>query len=287
MLARARSYASTTRQRSGSANEPVHVVVYRHDVRTIFIGDLHGCREEAEELLDACKATADDWVIFLGDLVDRGPDSAGCVDLAMRVEARQGRPACIEGNHEEKHLDYETVVARLGHEPTQMPNTHRATREQLRPEHYAYMRRLPLFLRVLEHGAVAVHAGCFPGRPIEEQTPRHLLHIQSIQPPVEKSVWPSRVPVGEESKWTFWTRLWDGPERVVFGHSVLDRPLITDRVVGIDGGACFGRELWAYVLPGGELVRVKGKQLHDAADAGRRGNPHLRPIKVHGEVGTF
>lgn len=249
--------------------------------RTIFIGDLHGCLDEAEELLDTCKATAQDWVILLGDLVDRGPNSAGCVDLAMRLEARQGRPACVRGNHEERHLDYEDIKARLGRLPHNMNAGHQATRDQLRPEHYDYMHRMPLFIRVPEHGAVAVHAGTYPGRTIEAQTERHLLHIQSICPPEEKSLWPSRVPKDDRAKWPFWSTLWDGPERVFFGHSVLNKPLVTDKVVGLDGGACFGKELWAYIAPDDRVVSVKGRATRKDDNRGRE------LILVHGTVGAY
>lgn len=249
--------------------------------RTILIGDLHGSLEEALELLNKCEATAQDWVIFLGDLIDRGPDSAGCVDLAMRLQARQGRPSCVMGNHEERHLDYEDIKARLGRLPHNMNAGHLKTRQQLRPEHYDYMRRMPTYIRLPEHNAVAVHAGVYPGRKIEEQTIRHLLHIQSICPPEEKSLWPSKVPANARDKWRFWTNLWDGHERIFFGHSVLDKPLVTDKVVGLDGGACFGRELWAFVLPDQTLVSVKGRARRRDDDRGRD------LIKIHGDVGAF
>ena len=65
--------------------------------RTIVIGDLHGCQDEALELLDSLAVTVNDRVIFAGDLVDRGPKRRECVELAMRH-------SCILGNHEEKHL---------------------------------------------------------------------------------------------------------------------------------------------------------------------------------------
>lgn len=262
--------------------------------RVILIGDLHGCLSEAEELLDACKATPDDHVLFLGDLVDRGPDNGACVDLAMRVEARQGKVACILGNHERKHLDYDDVLA-SGRSLPPMPPTHTATREQLTAKHLAYFRRMPLFVRFPEHSAVAVHAGCFPGRSIESQTERHLLHIQCIRPydfdeqgnmvTNEKTVWPSRVPPGEEG-WRFWTRFWDGPELVVFGHSVVDRPLISDKAIGIDGGAVFGMQLHALVMPGREVVTVQSRTNMDRGR--RRGAEHpIKSYAIHDDVRTF
>jgi predicted phosphodiesterase len=65
--------------------------------RTIVVGDLHGCFDEAVELLDSLQVTSSDRVIFAGDLVDRGPKPAECIELAMRHE-------CVLGNHEEHHL---------------------------------------------------------------------------------------------------------------------------------------------------------------------------------------
>jgi|SRR5581483_1639788 len=255
--------------------------------RLIVIGDLHGCLAEAEELLQKCDARPEDHVLFLGDLVDRGPDSAGCVDLAMRIEARQNKRACILGNHEEKHLFYDDIELRKGHVRVDV-ETHIETRKQLKRHHYDYFRAIPKFLRFPEHNLVAVHAGVYPGRPIEKQTDRHLLHIQSIRPPEEKSMWPSRIPPNE-TDWRFWHRYWDGPERIIFGHSVLNKPLVTDKVIGIDGGACFGLELWAYVFPDNQLVSVKGRGSHDHKDLDRRGNSNKKLYIIdedHG-VGTY
>jgi len=267
--------------------------------RTIFIGDLHGCYDETVKLLAQCQVTPEDWVIFLGDYVDRGPENAKCCDLVRQREQVQGRPAGILGNHEEKHLDYERLRAQ-GRQPGNMAPTHVATAMQLRPEHYAWFKSLPLFIRVPEHNQVAVHAGVYPGRPIEAQEPRHLLHIQMIQPydkwgnPTRntKSMWPSRVPDNEDG-WKFWTHFWNGTEQIVFGHSVLTKPLITDKVVGIDGGAVFGRQLYAYIMPERRIVTVQGTK---DWGRGRRGQPteeesirghKIHTYPIHGDVSTY
>lgn len=55
---------------------------------------------------------------------------------------------------------------------------------------------------------------------------------------------------------SFWTNFWRGPERLIFGHSVLDRPLVTQWAVGVDTGAVFGRGLTALVLPNWKLKTV-------------------------------
>lgn len=243
--------------------------------------------DEAVALLKACDVTPKDRVIWLGDYVDRGPENARCVDLVREREQVQGSVAGILGNHEEKHLEYEDLLARGKRLPDPMHPNHAATRAQLRPEHYSWFRSLPLFVRVPQHDAVAVHAGCFPGRPIEAQKSSHLLHIQMVNPTMtERSLWPSKVPEGEKDDWRFWTHFWNGPETVVFGHSVLDQPLVTDKVVGIDGGAVFGRQLHAYILPEKRIVTVDGCK---DFGKGRRGtqNRSILTFNVHGSVNTY
>jgi len=276
-------------------------MVYNRVVsRTILIGDLHGCYDETVALMKKLDVGPTDHVIFLGDYVDRGPDNDKCCDLVRHREQVQGKPGAILGNHEEKHLDHQLHFERKGQVSSNIPPTHVATRMQLKPEHYAWFRSLPLFLRVPEHNVVAVHAGAYPGRPIEAQEARHLLHIQMIQPydkwgnPTRnlKSVWPSRAPDNEDG-WKFWTHFWDGPETLVFGHSVLDKPLITDKCIGIDGGAVFGRDLHAYVLPEKKVVTVKGTKDYGK---GRRGQPteeetlrghKINTYLIHNDVSTY
>jgi len=262
--------------------------------RTIFIGDLHGMLDETVELMKRCEVGPNDRVIWMGDLVDRGPSSAKCIDLVRAREQEQGSPACILGNHEEKHVSYEDCIARTGRLPEKsLPPPHVATREQLKPEHYAWIRTLPHFIRVPEHNIIAVHAGVWPDRPIEAQDPHHLLHLQMIRPfdkdgqPTRnyRSYWPSRVPDNEDG-WCFWSVFYNGPETIVFGHSVLDRPLISDKVVGIDGGAVFGRKLHAYIMPEKRVVTV---DCTNDFGKGRRGvqNETIKLYRVHGEVHTF
>lgn len=212
-------------------------------MKTIVIGDVHGCLEEVHDLLSACAATSSDRIIFAGDLVDRGPKPRECVDLAMKHEA-------ILGNHEEKHLNQrKSADAKLSPD-------HLRTRRALSDAHYDYFAKLPLFIALPEHGAVVVHAGAMPEIPIARQDPYHLLHAQCIKPPAKKSYWPSKAPADH----TFWTNHWKGPERVIFGHTVLDKPLVSEFAVGIDTGCCHGRTLTAVVLPDWKLVSVPSRQ---------------------------
>jgi len=234
-------------------------------MRTIVIGDLHGCYDEAVALLDLLAVTKDDRVIFAGDLVDRGPKNRECVELAMRHE-------CILGNHEEKHLEQ-----RKRNDEDLSPD-HLRTRRALSNDHLDYFAKLPTFIRLPEHGAVVVHAGVMPDVAIEKQDAYHLLHAQCVHPPERKSYWPSKAPRTH----TFWTNHWRGPERVIFGHSVLTKPLVTEHAVGIDTGCVFGGPLTAVVLPGWQIVSVPSKQPPRAKGADRVGR-----FRVHGDVFAY
>jgi hypothetical protein len=231
--------------------------------RTIVIGDLHGCHDEAVALLDRLAVSTSDRVIFAGDLVDRGPDPRGCVELAMRHE-------CVLGNHEEKHLQQRHRAAE------KLSPDHQKTRDALEERHFAYFASLPTFIRLPEFGAAVVHAGAFPGVPLEQQSQYHLCHLQHLKPPAPKSYWPSKAPADTR----FWTHFWTGPERLIFGHSVLDRPLVTEWAVGVDTGAVFGRGLTALVLPDWELVTVPSRDWSG-------GKKTLPAYPVHGEVRAF
>jgi hypothetical protein len=176
------------------------------------------------------------------------------VELAMKHEA-------ILGNHEEKHLRY-----RKHRTPTdQMPDTHAYTIENLEERHYQYLEKLPLYIRFPEYKAAVVHAGVLPGIPLEKQDVGTLLHCQSICPPSKRSYWPSKAPEG----YKFWTNFYRGPERIIFGHSVLSKPLLTEFVCGIDTGAVFGHELTAIVLPDWQLVQVPPRRKYHS-DARRQ-----------------
>src|SRR5688500_18400568 len=75
--------------------------------RTVIVGDVHGCREELDALLDKVGFATGDRLIFVGDLVARGPASLGVLDIARRTGA-----VIVRGNHEEKLLSWH--AAKLG-----------------------------------------------------------------------------------------------------------------------------------------------------------------------------
>lgn len=235
--------------------------------RTIIIGDVHGCADEVLDLFAKVGLTKEDEVIFVGDLVDRGPKSREAIEIAMEHDA-------VLGNHEEKHL----AVLNGTYPEKMLAPHHHATRAQLDTEHFAWMKNLPLSIELPEYGAAVVHAGVLPGIRITDQQKHILLHAQHILPPGDKTYWPSRAPAG----FRFWTSFWTGPPRVIFGHSALSQPMVSEWAVGIDTGCVFGRSLTAVILPGWEVVSVPARKEYFRSKKRR-----VQPYPVQGGVETF
>lgn len=72
--------------------------------RTIAVGDIHGCNTALDLLLSNLKPTAEDTIVVLGDVVDRGPGSKQCVDRLIEL-SRQCQLVLVLGNHEEMMLE--------------------------------------------------------------------------------------------------------------------------------------------------------------------------------------
>ncbi len=70
-----------------------------------FIGDIHGCNRTLQTLLEHLQPSASDLVVFLGDFIDRGPDSKGAVDTARALATTGARVVCLRGNHEQMLLE--------------------------------------------------------------------------------------------------------------------------------------------------------------------------------------
>lgn len=77
-------------------------------MRTYAIGDVHGCNKTLQALLKTLDLRPGDAVVFLGDLLDRGPDSKGVVDTIWRLRDTGIETVCLRGNHEQMLLEAQT-----------------------------------------------------------------------------------------------------------------------------------------------------------------------------------
>lgn len=213
--------------------------------RTLILGDIHACLLELEALLREVQFNPDcDRLISLGDVIDRGPSSSGCVDLMMQYGET------VLGNHCMTSLKYWHRV-QSGQLPNYRNEYHRKTADQLVARHYEWMERLPAFITIESLGVSCVHAGALPFIPLEDQCRYTLCHIGHITEPTAnimepvKSWWTSKAPPGTK----FWGNYYTGHAgHLLVGHIGVAAPIATEHVSFLDTGCCFGRTMTACVI---------------------------------------
>jgi len=172
------------------------------------VGDVHGCLTELEGLLGRLDPDDDELVVFVGDLVRKGPDSAGVVDLI------RSRPnfLTVRGNNEEKLLRGEKEL------------------DDLDDDALNWLADRPV--AISWEGALVVHAGVDPRKPLAQHTVDDFETVRELgdgdyEPP-------------------FWYDAYEGDTRIFFGHTPLDTPVVREGAVGLDTGCVYGGELTAY-----------------------------------------
>ncbi|MEU9136837.1 polynucleotide kinase-phosphatase [Streptomyces sp. NPDC048404] len=250
------------------------------------VGDIHGCASELESLLG--KLGYVDGVhpegrtaVFVGDLVDRGPDSPGVLRRVMSMVG-SGNALCVPGNHENKLGRY--LKGR------QVQHTHglAETIEQLDAESEEFRATVRKFIDglvshyVLDGGRLVVcHAGLpekYHGR-TSGRVRSHALYGDTTGE-TDAFGLPVRYP---------WAEDYRGRAAVVYGHTPVPTATWLNNTICLDTGAVFGGKLSALRWPERELVDVPAervwyepaKPLATEAPGGHEGRP-LDLADVHG-----
>jgi hypothetical protein len=199
---------------------------------TIIIGDVHGCADELSELLGRVGPGPSDQVVFVGDLVARGPDSRRVLRLMRELGAR-----AVRGNHEERLLAAR-AARRKGEQGPRLGASHLSVFEALTDEDWAQLESLPLKIDLDEHSLRVVHAGVVPGLAWENQDPRMVTHLRSIGDDGTPSDRHGRL----------WGTVYEGPPHIVFGHNARLDVQLHPYATGLDTGCVYGGKLTALVL---------------------------------------
>ena len=180
--------------------------------RIAAIGDIHGCFFQLIELLNKIKDRYEDdgtFFVFLGDLIDRGPDSVGVVKYVKHL-VEDGKAVCIKGNHEDMYLSGEMYDKSF----------------VLDKEDAAFLYKLPNHFETKNQ--YFVHAGIDPIRELSDQLPSTKLWIREKflcwNFPYEKHIVHGHTP---ES---------------------LDFPILKEHRTNLDTGCCFGGRLTAAIF---------------------------------------
>ncbi|CAM9180383.1 unnamed protein product [Chrysoparadoxa australica] len=215
--------------------------------RVIAIGDVHGCIDELQELIRLVDYSPGDLLLFLGDLVAKGPDSVGVIQMARELGA-----IGVRGNHEYEVLRWHHIIT-SGEEipPSAAASEHYEIAKRLSPEDIAWLKSCPWYLHSRDLDALFVHAGFVSGIRLPRQNPRLMMNMRSILPD-------GTVTSKHFEHWP-WARLWDGPLSVYFGHDAERGLQMHEHAVGIDTGCVYGGRLTACILPERRLVSVDAK----------------------------
>lgn len=192
----------------------------------LFVGDVQGCAAELHDLLGVAGFDPSRHRLALcGDLINRGPDSAGVLELARRLDA-----LTVIGNHEVALLE--------GRRSDTLDQVRRQLGSSL-DDWLRWLTALPTFIRA--DGYILVHAGIVPGKRPEDCTREELTELRTVD--------------GQP-----WFEFWRGPETVIFGHwahrGKVDLPLCK----GLDTGCVYGGRLTGLWWPRLEWVSVPARR---------------------------
>jgi len=201
------------------------------------VGDIHGCLDKVLRLLELLNYDpTEDRLLFLGDYIDRGPDSKGVLDLLLHLQHENPDNIFLMGNHEDNFLTYVRacidgeqknywlsepffagggITTLQSYAPGLRQSIHPRVIEEIPPEHLQFVSQLPLYWQ--DDTYLLVHAGVRPGIPLERQYENDLLRIRR--------------------PFLFTPHGLD--KRVVFGHTPFRDVLWEADKIGIDTGACF------------------------------------------------
>ena len=202
-------------------------------MRRIFVGDIQGCREQLEQLLAAVAFVAGtDRLLPVGDLVNKGPDSEGVLDLVMGLNAEP-----VLGNHDLNWLAKGRAAER----------------------HKSWLAAQPI-VRILDD-LIVVHAGLHPSwdearlSSLTEEDVHYAVNVRYCDPSGKQpdSDWPPPGPPFEP-----WDTFYTGEKRVVFGHWARRRLVQRTNCIGLDTGCVYGGELTAWIAEEDRIVQVPG-----------------------------
>jgi protein phosphatase len=229
------------------------------------IGDVHGCHRELVALLErlgyevsqnngAVQPPEGRKAIFLGDLVDRGPDTPAVLRLVMRM-VRSGTALCIPGNHDVR------LVRRLRGRNVRLTHGLAETLAQLEGEPPEFVEEITGFLEelmshyVLDGGRLVVaHAGLK-----ESMQGRASGRVRDFALFGETT--------GETDEFGLpvrydWAAEYRGEAAVVYGHTPVPEAEWINRTINIDTGCAFGGRLTALRYPEIELVSLPAERTY-------------------------
>lgn len=218
--------------------------------RLFAVGDIHACVDELRLMLDFLRNSAglgqDDIVVFIGDYIDRGPDSKGVIDLLLEFRKDFPETVFLKGNHEDMLLNFLGFDGRNGEiylynggleclsSYNLMAVDNRAGMlSKLPQEHIEFYKSLESHVGI--GGYIFAHAGLNPLRPVKEQVDEDLFWIRN----------------------EFILSAHPFQKTVIFGHTPCQDIMFNlPYKIGIDTGCVYGNMLSCVELMNGQIYQI-------------------------------
>lgn len=212
-------------------------------IRVFAVGDVHGSFSALEALLNKLPLRwGIDYLVFLGDYIDRGPNSRKVIELIMEIKnTYPGHVFPLKGNHEwmfERYLkgiDTEVFLYNGGYET--LRNYFEEGKLNIPKDHISFIQSLPLYLEIGQY--FFVHAGINPEKPLSEQSEEDFLWIRQ-----RFYLYPGKY-----------------PKKIIFGHTPFPDVLLLEDRIGIDTGCVYGGKLTAIMLPEEEIFQIECRRI--------------------------
>lgn len=186
-------------------------------MRLLAVGDIHGCLDKLEALVTKIRPSEDDRMVFLGDYINRGPDSRGVVDFLLDLKSKV---PCVFllGNHEKMLLEFlannnSEFLFNGGDKTLESYNCNNFGGMPF--SHISFFNELYPYYETNDH--IFVHAGLKPGIPPKEQNLHDLIWIRD----------------------EFLYSDYDWGKTIVYGHTINRMPILLKNRIGLDTGCVY------------------------------------------------
>jgi len=259
--------------------QELHRVVQASELKkkVLVIGDVHGCYDELQDLLELSGYTwnPSDWtLIFVGDLVNKGPKSAECIRFA-----RESGSLCVRGNHDDSCI---AAALKVGRYKDVKPGEYPPGKEYIKDlssKDLNWLQNLPYTLHLPSLDAFVVHAGLVPGVPLPQQLIGDMTRMRNVDEGTPECNGNRKQMVNSNntrrplkglettSSGVPWVEKWHGPNHVYFGHDAKRQLQLAGKATGLDTGCCYGRFLTAVKLPENEIIQVPARKTYEVPGA--------------------
>ncbi|KAI9267110.1 Metallo-dependent phosphatase-like protein [Helicostylum pulchrum] len=249
--------------------------------RVFVMGDIHGCLNEMNRLLDVIGFNMqNDVLILTGDLVFRGPDSIGVIRRAKELNA-----LCVRGNHDDKVIRLKGYMDKFGidsmspkdeimpegqvGDPLKFGNKHIKIARRMNVDDYNYLAGCPLMLDIPTLEARVVHGGLDPYISLLDNDPWSVMNMRDMDSDhhPSKAKLSKNSPSSDNVHWTTAYHSYITNDRTVFyGHDASRGIDLDSKTIGLDSGCVYGRKLSAIEINTRKLYQIDCRGEDDEKD---------------------